>query len=263
MNKITFEEKEYFYPTSWEEITLDQFIQICNIEIPGKLRELYIAAAGLNNTNEDEAAEASKQYDEISAKINVNDLVRIFPAYYGKVMTVLTGIPQSVMQRVHGDLRSEFFDQFCRYIVLSVFYSTPVIDTGDGMIPYVPEEIKSFELEGQVYLLPKTLNVYGEDIFLAKETAASFSEASDIDMAFRDLYEKGAERIPMLVSVYCRPDGEQYDEEKVVEREPLMRSLTMNVVWSVFFCIVMLSGRYSSFIQGFTKGVLRLISEAQ
>jgi hypothetical protein len=265
MKRLTAEDGTTFtVPDSWEEITLDQFIRICEVDIPEKLRELFVAASALQDPDEDAAKEAEKEYDLINAKITTHDLVKVFPAYYGKLMAIVCeGLSDADIRRVHGELRSEFFDEFLRYVVLSVFYSTPVVPTPEGMVPYIPKGIQSFELEGETFLLPKTLNIYGENVFLGRETAVSFSEASDIDMAFRDLYEKGANRIPMLCSVYCRPEGEEYDEKKVFDREPMFRKLTMDKVWSVFFCIVALSGRYNSFIHEFTRGVVRLMKEEQ
>ena len=83
MIKITLDDgREYTAASGWEDITLEQFIQVCDIEIPKKQRELLIAAAALNDPDEKKLEEAEKEYDRIAAKIFTRDLIKTFPTYY-------------------------------------------------------------------------------------------------------------------------------------------------------------------------------------
>lgn len=253
MIKLTIEGVEYFGPSGWEDITLDQFIRVSEAGIPSRLRDLLVAATDLNDLDPKAAKEAEKKYNEIAEAVTERDLVKNFPVYYGELMAILTDIPKDVIDRIDGELRAEFFDKHLRYIVLSLFYTMPIIRVGEGMEAFVPDPRESFELEGTKFYLPTTLKMYGNEVFMARESIVSFSEASEIELAYRELQDKGVERMPMFMAIYCRPIKEEYDEEKVLSREPKMRTVTMDNVWAVFFCIVELQFNYRKSILRFTK----------
>ncbi len=262
MIELTFDEGKFTGADCWEEITLDQFIRVCEVEIPTRLRNLLIAATALNDEDIKLKQHAEDNYDKLAAEITTRDLIQTFPLYYGELMSILTDVPREIIERIDGTLRAEFFDRYIRYVVLSIFYTQPIKYTANGMVPYVPDKpITEFDLNGTTYYLPKTLKLYDNDIFLADEPVVSFAEASEIEMTYRDLLEKGVSKLPMFMAIYCRPKDEQYDERKVLRREPLMRSVTMDKVWSVFFCISQLLRCCNHSIPLFTKKAVHLVRE--
>lgn len=247
------EDKPYKVCTSWADVTLEKFIELSNIEIPGNLYKLWKSAG----------SEDQKEYEAVNESLTDEELIQFFPIYYGKVIKALTTIPQKVIDRMDGRLRESFFFRVFRHYIFSLINPAPLeMDeiTGD-VKPMEPKKITSFTLGKVKYQLPASLKVYGEDVPLAEEKTITFIEASSIELVLRDLYEGSVKRLPMFCAIYCRPEGEEYDEKKVLAREKLFHKLRMDVVWEVFFCISELYVKFASSIQAYLSGVDRLIRE--
>ena len=67
--------------------------------------------------------------------------------------------------------------------------------------------------------------------------------------------EGAANRLPMFVAIYCRPEGEVYDEKVTMQRANVFGGLTMDMVWRVFFCIYRQLGKSLNYTQGYLKNV--------
>jgi len=243
MIKLTIDEKEYHAPQFWEEIKLSKFIELCEIPIPEKLRNLWVASA----------ADKQEEWDKANDEIGVEENVKIFPDYYGKVMGCLTDMPQEIIDRVDGALREEFFNQHLRHFIYSSFAKYPVHLVEGKLEMYDPPYKTSFVLNDVVYYLPRDLKVYGEDIPLGMERAITFAEASDIEVALRNMAEGAANRLPMFVAIYCREEKKEYDEKETMERAKLFNDLPMEEVWRVFFCIYRQLGKYQNYIREYSK----------
>lgn len=251
MITLTIDEKEYQAPQFWEEMTLAKFIELCNIEIPEKLRNLWMASA-LDPPDD----EAYKKADEV---IGVEETHKIFPAYFGQVMGCLTDLPQDVIDRTDGALREQFFNAHLRHFIYSTFARHPLHLVDGKLEMYEPPYATSFILNDVVYYLPRDLKVYGESIPLGRERAITFTEASDIQVALQNMAEGAADRLPMFVAIYCRPEETEYTEEGTLAREKLFMDLSMQEVWRVFFCIYRQLGKYQNFIQEYSKRVVELL----
>lgn len=253
MITLTIDEIEYHAPQDWGEMTLAKFIELCNIEIPEKLRNLWMASA-LDPPDD----EVYKKADEV---IGVEETHKIFPDYFGKVMGCLTDLPQEVIDRVDGALREQFFNTHLRHFIYSSFARYPVHIVNGKLEMYDPPYKTSFVLNDVVYYLPRDLKVYGESIPLGRERAITFTEASDIQVALQNMAEGAAHRLPMFVAIYCRPEETEYSEEGTLEREKLFMDLSMEEVWRVFFCIYRQLGKYQNFIREYSKRVAEVVPE--
>ena len=251
MITLTIDEKEYHAPQFWDEITLGKFIELCNIEIPEKLRNLWIASA---SDDDDEYRKADEQ-------IGVEETIKIFPEYYGKVMHCLTDLPRDVLERVDGALREQFFNNHLRQFIYTSFAKYPVHQVNGKLEMYDPEYKTSFVLDDVVYYLPRDLKVYGETIPLGMERVITFTEASDIEVALRNMAEGAANRLPMFVAIYCREEKKEYSEEDTMARAKKFMDLPMEEVWRVFFCIYRLLGKSQNYIQEYSKRVAELLPE--
>ena len=227
MITLTIDEVEYHAPQAWDEMTLGKFIELCNIEIPEKLRNLWIASA-LDPPDD-------KAYNEAFDQIGTKETHKVFPAYFGKVMGCLTDLPQDVIDRTDGALREQFFNVHLRHFIYSSFARYPVHVVDGKLEMYDPPYKTSFVLNDVVYYLPRDLKVYGESIPLGRERAITFTEASDIQVALQNMAEGAANRLPMFVAIYCRPEETEYSEAGTLEREKLFMDLSMEEVWRVFF----------------------------
>ena len=253
MITFTIDEKEFHAPRDWSEITLGKFIQLCNIPIPEKLRNLWIASA--TDPPDDEA------YKKADKVIGVEETVKIFPGYFGEVIGCLTDLPQEIIDRLDGALREQFFNNHLRHFIYSIFAKYPVHLVDGKLEMYDPEYKTSFVLNDVVYYLPRDLKVYGDTIPLGFEKAITFAEASDIEVALRNMAEGAADRLPMFVAIYCRPEETEYTEAGTLEREKLFMDLPMEEVWRVFFCIYRQLGKYQNFIQEYSKRVVEVTAE--
>ena len=238
--------EQYNGKQDWRDITLREYISLCKVEIPEKLRNLW-------TTSSDD-----KAYEKASEAVTSEDAIKIFPEYYGEIIRRLTNIPDDVIDLMDSGLRDAFFHRAFSHFILSMFTSHPLNNVEGKNIIYEPPDIKSFKIGKDRYYLPKTLKIYGEEIPLGEEPVISFAEAADIEIAIRHLAEGAVDRLPMFVSVYCRKLNEKYDEKKAMQREKLFLDLNMEVVWAVFFCIRRLLERYLTSTQSFLKGAARL-----
>lgn len=251
MITITIDDKEYNAPQDWDEITLGKFIDLCNIEIPEKLRNLWIASA----SDDDE------EWKKADSVIGTHENLKVFPAYFGKVMACLTDIPKKVINEVHAPLREQFFNTHLRYFIYSSFAKFPLHIVDGKLEMYDPEYKPSFILNGLTYYLPRQLKVYGDSVPLGLEKAITFAEASDIEVALRDMAEGAADRLPMFVAIYCRPEETEYSEAGTLEREKLFMELPMEEVWRVFFCIYRLLGKFQNYIREYSRKAEKVLPE--
>ena len=238
MRKVELRGKWYQACDEWNDLTLEKFIELSQIEVPEKLERLWIASSMINTDIEKDRKAAEKEYKAANAAITEKDIVKVFPIYYGKVIQLLTEIPEEVVDLMHHATRVDMFDQLLRGFALSLVYSAPVIIMDGEAQIYEPPEMKTFKLKGEEYQFPKSLRLYGDLIPMADEEVAPFAEAADIDLAIRELRRDGVQRFPLFMAIYCRKEGEAYEEKIALQRAELFKQASMEVVWSLFFCIV-------------------------
>ncbi len=245
--------------SEWKDLTLEKFIKLSQIDVPKKLERLLSASAQLSVDGKKEKKAALIEYEAATDSITQRDLVKVFPVFYGKVIQLLTDIPAKVVDLCHGDVRTEMFDGTLRPFILSLIYSQPVTANPDnnGVEMYTPPEIEKFDLDGTWYHFPKSLKLYDDIIPMADEKMISFTEAADIDLAIRELRNDGVIRFPTFMGIYCRKEGEEYNEKVALERAELFKKVDMSIVWALFFCIDRLTATLQSYIQVFLKSRLQ------
>ena len=250
MIRIELDNKWYELPEGWDDLTLQQFIDVCEIGIPDKLQSIWETTAKLGGAEEGKQREvAEAEYNHAFDQITFEDNVKNFPEYYGKVLESISDIPTDIIDLIHHEPRTDFFDQYIKYIVLSSFTLYPLVNSDKGFIPYEPEGPGYVEILGEKYLMPTTLKLFGEKQELANEPIVSFAEASAIELAWDGLKNKGVNQLPMFCSIYLRKKDEKYIESVAIERVELFKSMSMKEVWTLFFCIAKRGREYQSYIQ--------------
>jgi len=249
MRRVEIRGKWYQACSEWEDLTLEQFIKLSQIDVPAKLERLWIASSQLHVEDKKEKEKAQDEYKQANEAITERDYVKVFPEYYGKVIQELTEIPAKIVDLMHPDIRVDLFDNLLRGFVLSLVYSAPVIIKNNEADLYEPKDIKSFKIDGEKYYFPKSLRLYGDVIPMADEEVAPFAEAADIDLAIRELRRDGVLRFPLFMGIYCRKEGEQYEEKIALQRAEIFKKVDMSIVWSLFFCIVQLTRTSQTSIQ--------------
>ncbi len=247
--------------SEWSDITLEKFIELSAIEIPKKLERLWMASAHLDVDGKKAKQAANVEYEAANADMTKRDLIKVFPEYYGKILELLTDIPPEVINEVHGDVRTEMFDSTLRAFVLSLIYSHPIVIKNTEVEMYTPPEIEKFKLDKEEYHFPKSIKLYGDVIPMADEKIITFAEAADIDLAIRELRSDGIIRFPLFMGIYCRKEGEVYDEKVALERAETFKKASMSVVWALFFCIEQLTVNSQNFIRKSLKSHVQKIRD--
>lgn len=226
MKKVIIGEFIFNLKSEWEDISLSDFVAICKIKMPQKLLAMYMNA------------EDKEKWEAVFNEVTYEDNEKNFPEYFGKLLAILSDIPQPIIDLIQADQRTELFNQYLFPFAYSSVTDYPVILNEGKSELYQPKEMKTVKYKGQTYYFPETLNINGLDSPLANEEIISFTEASSIMTTWNKLSEHGAEYAAMIPAIYLRKKNEKYSEKLVMERKKLFEGLSMDVVWSLFFYII-------------------------
>lgn len=226
---------EYTAIETWDEMPLSTAIRVHQVidDMPSLLRELYDHSIKKNPDK--------KETDKLYKKITDEDQMKLFPIFYGEIMRVLTTIPGNVMEGIMWDRRTSFYKKYCERLVQGILYG----DYSDI------KNIKSFDWKGKTYHLPDSGHFLGgnegltktkdqkisKDIPMENEQTIVFTEIADLEIYSERLKGGKYEVAPNIVSIMCRPKGEEYDEKTCLARAKDFMELPMSIVWEVFFCI--------------------------
>jgi len=200
----------------WGTLTIEQAQQLSNLELPEKMKKLYMAAS-------------EDKYHEISGKITPVD-AKDFGDYSGEVLKIMSDIPGELIDYMQYYDRNNLYEYYCRDKIISLMSDIPF---------YVPKNIENFKFDGVNYLVPKGLKVFDRFLPCYSENSLVFIEGHTLFKAYMETKDLG--NIRMMIAVYCRPEGEDYNEKKAIERGEGFKKLPMYVAWEVFFCICVLS----------------------
>ncbi len=245
MLKIEVNEAHYDICNEWKDLTLAKFGELISIEMPTKLENKWKALL-----KQDDAL-----YEEFDKQVFYKDVVKSFPEYYGKVLKFCSNIPQGVIERIDWRIREKLFNEYFIHFCISSLADLPLDRTPEGLSPYEPKLISSFEYEGETYYLPSSLERGGQLMPMVKESILTFSEAADIEIALHEWSEKGIEAMSQVIAVYCLKEGESHNDDLVIKRTESFKNLPMTEVWEVFFCIALLGLQSQIVTKTFSKVV--------
>lgn len=230
MRTINIGKDKHEFISDWSEMTIRTFGELCKIEIPEKLKALWQSTLS-----------GEKEWDAAFEAVTERDQISVFPEYFGRVMALLTKMPDEIIEQVDWELRSQFYYEYLHPFVLSTLYDIPVTKDQGKTVPYKPKSIRSFKHRDEKYDLPKTLRILGENVPMAEEPIVTFAESADIEAAMAEIGNKGAEALAMLIAVYARKPGEAYSQKRSLKRSRAFQELDMATAWSVFFYIAELT----------------------
>lgn len=207
---------------NWEEMTCEKGIELSKVAqtIPQTLKSIY---------TEIQKGEDNPEYIKLLEGITIEERIKDFPAFYGRVLQVLTNIPEEIINHIDYASRTVFYNAYCQPFVFSVLFYP---------INYTLKKIPSFEYKGETYPLPETKTILGHDKPMAGITAIEFSEVADLQVFAHNLQGGKFEVAPNVISILCRPVGEEYDEQTCLDRAEEFKQLPMSIVWEVFFCLI-------------------------
>jgi hypothetical protein len=222
-------DKQYKIPETWDEIPLSLAQEIFKIPMPDKLKKYYDLKLD------------HKPLEEITSK----DLIKVFPQYYGEVLTVL-GIPKEVINKVSPIDRSAFYNSYVLEFVLGLHYKPN----------YVFKNPEYIEYGGEKLYFPKSKEILGNKIPMAYSSALEFSELADLQIYSQELATGIYGVAANIASIMCRPLGEAYDEDSCLKRAETMKDMKMSDCWEVFFCLIKLLNLQINHDQMYLKEVL-------
>lgn len=231
MIKITINGKKYKGSYSWEDVTLRKYCELAAIPVPEGYKDFILADGKFSI----DVQESIDEYVKVVTEITDQQLNVDFPAYYRKVISCLSNVPESVV--IPDENKTNLYDWYFKPFVVSLIYHTPLIHFTGQLRQYTPDNIRSFKVGLSTYYLPETVNILGQEVPMANESIITYTEASDIFRGMK-LTSDDIHKLALFMAIYCRKKGEVYDEKKVLERKELFMSVPMSVVWSVFFCII-------------------------
>jgi len=208
---IEINDKQY-HIKDWDTLTISEAEKLTDIKLPEKMKELYTCGT-------------KEKFEEVQKTITLDNEID-FAKYAGKVLKIMSDIPNELIKYMQYHERNDLYEHYCREKIIALLSAIP---------DYKPEKIASFEFDGEVFVLPKTLKIFDKYLPGHSEKSLTFTEGQALFKAYAESQEKG--NLRMIIAVYCRPEGEEYDEQKAIERSEKFGELPMSVAWEVFFCI--------------------------
>lgn len=221
---------QYRSPEAWSEVTISKAAalhELIDKQMPDQLKDYYkIGAIELEQDRE-------KALQEWVDAGNDALWIKILPEFYGKVLEVLTDIPQEIISKIFPGDRTTFYKQYCEWIVLGIYY---------GATNYQTKGILFFKHKEEKFYLPITRNILGIERPMADRTAIEFTEVADLELFSKQMAGGRYEIAANIISILCRPklpNGqlEPYDEEKCLNRAEEFKQLGMDIAFEVFFCL--------------------------
>lgn len=219
----------------WDTLTISEAEQLTDIKLPEKMKELYTSGT-------------KEKFEEIQETITVEEEID-FGKYSGKVLKIMSDIPEGLIKYMQYFERNDLYEYHCRDKIISLL----------GMPIYKPEKIESFEFNGETFILPKSLKIFNKFLPGHSEKSLTFVEGQSLFKAYIETQEKG--NLRMLIAIYCRPEGEEYNEQKAIERSGQFGELPMSVAWEVFFCITELLNISMKTINTYYQGAVKKASD--
>ena len=209
---------EYHIKNDWPDLTIQDAIDLFKVikKAPALLSKIY-------------HAKTQEKLDELHAKVTHEHEVKTFPLFYGKMLMAMSDIPKEIMRQMQANERSSLYKILCEETVIGLIHLPT---------KYEPQEEGGFEWKGEKLLYPASRIKMGEKIPLSEATALEFTEIADLEIFAKEMEGGKYEKAANIISILCRPEGEEYDEEISLKRAETMKDIPLNVMWDVFFWLI-------------------------
>lgn len=229
MLKIRVKEVTYNVVENWSEVSLKDAIKLHKIafRFPDAVKQMY----ALSISSEYSTKEKEDRIADLDNQLTEKQRIRQLPELYGEVMEVLTSMSIEIIKKVTPLARISFYNKFMLKFVLGVLFFP---------IDLKPTDRNFFTIGNDKYFYPKTRTFQVGAITVERPfdnvVAQEFADAADLEIAAKNLAGGKFEVAANIMSILCRPLGEEYNEAASLQRVPLfLENLTMNICWEVFF----------------------------
>lgn len=221
MINVVLQEKTYKFAENWGEITIEKAEELRKLKMPDSLAQAY---------------EAYTKGEKFDSPVDEKTIIKVLPTYYGEVIRIMAHMPKSAVKLIHWAERTAIYKDYLEQFVVGVHHFPAYELTG----------VESFDFEGVTYHLPKSREVLGNKEEGAEMTAIEFTESADLEIYSRELDGGKYEVLPNIISILCRPEGEEYSEQVSLIRAERFKHLDMATAWEVFFSIIDYSARFAA-----------------
>lgn len=221
MVEIQVNRKKYKGVSSWEEMPCSLAAKLYSVPMPEKLKACYQVSL-----DKESGKKTEEDVNKLLETVTVEDTIKIWPEYYGEIISIWFDCDVS---KLNSDCRTQIFNEYCLNLMLGLHWT-----------PNQTWESKEFiELGEEKLYFPASKQVLGQIVPMAHETAITFAESADLQLNVEKFKGGQYEITPNLVSILCRPKGEEYDEDISLYRAEKLKDIKMDVAWQVFFCSMM------------------------
>ena len=216
MMLIEVNKQHYEFYNEWRDITLNKAIEWAQTEQPECLSELIHIALSKGHA----------AYFNATKELTPEQKNKTIPTYIGVMLKAFTSMPDDVIEKLGAKQRTEFFHDF----LIDKLFDVALMGRGLQM-----QAIKQFTFKGKTYHLPKVGKMVNGESLGIDLTAIEFAESSDIMTQSEELQGGNIEALPYLLALLCKEEGEEYNEQKVIEKAETFKDLDMQTVWEVYF----------------------------
>ena len=205
-------------PENWSEVTLGFYI------------DFFDVVEDLNNKLQEEV-------DELEGDIGIMQIVTRYPNHFKKIVALLTGIDERVIDQLSFESLISFWS------IASRFLKVPK-----------QKKITRFKFDNEWYYMPKSKkDILGNEAPMSEATFGDTIEALQIESLDAKIINNKLSALPYQIAIMCRKKGESYDAEKIRMRAKKFKSLTMDVVWDISFFLTKQKVTLLSHILNYSK----------
>jgi len=204
MKIIKINEKEIEIPTSWFDVSFEQFIQFSNISKARK-SEADVISGYKNDSNESDNEEI------ISLLVSIDNV-----EFNTKIVCFWTGLDESEIALCSLDMIED------------------ILKTIDFVgEQYNPIALDKFTFNDETFLLPKG--------GMEDENFGTYIEAEQVELNNKRIENGDFGYLPRQIALLCKKEGEKrglVDEVMIEERTQKFKKLDMATIWDVAFFLL-------------------------
>jgi hypothetical protein len=205
---FNIKDKEYSFPQSWEDVTLDKWLKSLEIKKPEKLAKLHSMS--------DPKQRASFVEKEITPEVYGREIVPYFVKYF----CFWSGVSEDIAMQLKMD-------------ELETFYTQIETNLNRSVEQYAKTPTDTIEHGGRTYYLPTK--------HLRKSTVNEFIEAAQAEHHAKQLKGNQLHAIPKLLCIFLKSKKDAPYDPRQMQREQGFMSMTMDKVFRVSFFLLRLN----------------------
>ena len=231
---------KYVIPLDLSEVTLQKFIDYCNMEkkhLPNEskeLRELYAKLQDISPTDKLDRQPLEKRIKELNEVVESFEYREVLLTWYAKVVEFWTGLPYDKIMGIDGGVGMYVAQLQSLYYKLESLLIPPK-DT---------EYTNIIEHKGEAWYLPSQ--------YMREATTIEYLEASQFQKLADDLAGNQWGVMGKIMAILVRKKDEKYNSKLVADREEFFLGWTMDNVYQVAFFLSRRTEKLAAVFQTYT-----------